>query len=310
MLSRVADSLYWMSRYFERADHCARVLEANYNLMLNPSKLSTEERWTRIMASLGLAESGGIDPQVAMIKLTSDADHESSIVSCIAVARENAGQVREQISSEMWERLNRLYHQMPEANTRLETDTDPLRLVAAIREGSYQFHGVTDATMNHGEGWQFIQLGKYMERSCALAILLDAYFLAPGEADDLDWVGLLASCAAFESYCKVYTADLKPESMAEFLLLNPEFPYSVRYAVERMSAAIAAISETSFTEATSRIERIAGRLRASLAYIQIAEVISGGLQRYLKSVIEQCNSLHAAVHEAYIDYPIQSALGA
>ena len=311
MLSRVADSLYWMSRYFERADHCARVLEANFNLMLNPSKVSTEERWQRIMASLGIPETAaGIDPQMAMIKLTSDPDNESSIVSCISESRENAGQVREQISSEMWERLNRLYHDVTKANTRLEADADPLRLVAAVREGSYQFQGVTAATMNHGEGWHFIQLGKYMERSCALPLLLDAYFSTAGQADDLDWVGLLASCAAFESYCKVYTADLKPDSMAEFLLLNPEFPYSVRYAVDRMNAALAAISETSLTKATSRIERIAGRLRAFLAYAQITDIMSGGLRRYLDSVIEQCKGLHAAVHEVYIDYPIQSALEA
>ena len=311
MLSRVADSLYWMSRYFERADHCARVLEANYNLMLNPSKVSTEERWHRIMASLGIAETGnGIDPQMAMTKLTSDPADESSIVSCISVSRENAGQVREQISSEMWECLNRLYHHVTQANSRLETDSDPLRLVAAVREGAYQFHGVTAATMNHGEGWHFIQLGKYMERSCALPVLLDAYFSTAGQADDLDWVGLLASCTAFESYCKVYTADLKPDSMAEFLLLNREFPYSVRYAVERIGGAIAAISETSFTRAAGRIERIAGRLRASLAYAQITEIMTGGLHRYLDSVIEQCKSLHAAVHEVYIDYPIQSALEA
>jgi uncharacterized alpha-E superfamily protein len=310
MLSRVADSLYWMSRYFERADHCARVLEANYNLMLNPSKVSTEERWQRIMASLGIAPTeGGIDPQTAMIKLTSDPDDESSIVSCIAESRENAGQVREQISSEMWERLNRLYHYVTQAS-RLETDSDPLRLVAAVREGSYQFRGVTAATMSHGEGWQFIQLGKYMERSCALPVLLDAYFSTAGQADDLDWVGLLASCAAFESYCKVYTADLKPESMAEFLLLNPEFPYSVRYAVERMNEAIAAVSKRAFLHETGPIDRLAGRLRAYLAYAQITDIMSGGLHRYLDQVIEQCKSLHAAVHATYIDYPIQSALEA
>ena len=311
MLSRVADSLYWMSRYFERAEHCARVLEANYNLMLNPSKLSTEERWQRIMASLGIAATAsGIDPQSAMISLTSDPDGEASIASCVAKSRENAGQVREQISSEMWECLNRLYHQVTQASAGLETDSDPMGLVAAVREGSYQFHGMTDATMNHGEGWQFIQLGKYMERSCALPVLLDAYFSGAGEADVLDWVALLASCAAFESYCKVYTADLRPDSMAEFLLLNPEFPYSVRYAVERMDAAIAAISQTSRTNATGRIERIAGRLRASLAYVQIADIKIGGLHRYLHSVIEQCSSLHSAVQAVYIDYPIQSALEA
>ena len=311
MLSRVADSLYWMSRYFERADHCARVLEANYNLMLNPSKFSTEERWHRIMSSLGIPVAAeGIDPQLAMLKLTSDPNDESSITSCITESRENAGQVREEISSEMWEHLNRLYHQVTQGTVRLETDSDPLRLVAAVREGAYQFHGVTDATMNHGEGWQFIQLGKFMERSCALPVLLDAYFSAAGKADDLDWIGLLASCAAFESYCKVYTADLKPDSMAEFLLLNPEFPYSIRYSVERMSAAIAAISQTSFTRATDRIERIAGRLRASVAYVQIAEIMSGGLHRYLENIIQQCNNLHASVHVVYIDYPIQSALEA
>ncbi len=311
MLSRVADSLYWMSRYFERANHCARVLEANHNLMLNPSKLPTEERWQRIMTSLGIAPAaGGIDPQSAMVNLTSDAGFESSIAFCIAASRENAGQVREQISSEMWEGLNSLYHKVTKASANLEADTDPMRLVAAVREGSYQFHGITGATMNHGEGWQFIQLGKYMERSCALPVLLDAYFSRAGEADTLDWVGLLASCAAFESYCKVYTAELKPDSMAEFLLLNPEFPYSVRYAVERMGAAIAAISKTSFTKASGRIERIAGRLRANLAYAQIAEIMMGGVHRYLDDVIEQCNSLHAAVHMVYIDYPIQSALEA
>ena len=311
MLSRVADSLYWMSRYFERADHCARVLEANYNLMLNPSKLSAEERWHRIMASLGIPDTAdGIDPQMAMIKLTSDPGDESSIVSCISACRENAGQVRGQISSEMWECLNRLYHHVTQPNSRPEMDAHPLRLVAAVREGSYQFQGVTAATMSHGEGWHFIQLGKYMERSCALPVLLDAYFSTAGQADDLDWVGLLASCTAFESYCKVYTADLKPDSVAEFLLLNPEFPYSVRYAAERIGAAIAAISERSLTRAAGRIERISGRLRASLSYAQISEIMTGGLHRYLVSVVEQCKSLHAAVHEVYVDYPIQSALEA
>ena len=279
--------------------------------MLDPSKLPTEERWHRIMAFLGIeATASGIDPHSAMIKLTSDVDDESSIASCIAESRENAGQVREQISSEMWERLNRLYHQVTQASAKLEWDSDPMRLVAAVREGSDQFHGMTDATINHGEGWQFIQLGQYMERSCALPVLLDAYFSRAGEANALDWVGLLASCAAFESYCKVYTAELKPDWMTEFLLLNPEFPYSVRYAVEPMGAAIAAISQTSFTKATGRIERIAGRLRASLAYVQIGDIRIGGVHRFLKDVIEQCNSLPAAVHVVYIDYPIESGLEA
>ncbi len=310
MLSRVADSLYWMSRYFERADHCARVLEANYNLMLNPSKLSTEQRLHRITASLGLgADAAGTDPQSSMVKLTCDSNNRSSIISCVTTARENASQVREQISSEMWERLNQLYHEVTQECVRADADSEPLRIVAAVRDGSYKFYGVTAATMNHGEGWQFIQLGKYMERACALSVLLDPHFAAAAAADDLDWVGLLSSCSAFEAYCKVYTADLKPTRVAEFLLLNPEFPYTVRFSAERMHLALEAIKASSARQ-TPQIERIIGKLRSSLAYAQIDDIMPRGLHSFLNSVIEQCHNLHAAVYEVFISYPVEVALEA
>ena len=310
MLSRVADSLYWMSRYFERADHCARVLEANYNLMLNPSKVSAEQRWHRIMASLGLAaDAVGEDPQSSMVKLTCDATNRSSIVSCVTTARENASQVREQISSEMWERLNQLYHEVTQECARADADSEPLRIVSAVRDGSYKFYGVTAATMNHGEGWQFIQLGKYMERASALSVLLDPNFAASANADDLDWVGLLSSCSAFEAYCKVYTADLKPSRVAEFLLLNPEFPYTVRFSADRMHLALEAIKASSARK-TAEIERIIGKLRSSLAYAQIDDVMSRGLHRFLNSIIEQCHALHRALYEVFISYPVEAALEA
>ncbi len=310
MLSRVADSLYWMSRYFERADHCARVIEANYNLLLNPSKLSTEQRWHRVTASIGLRDDPEIVPQDAMIRLTADPKTPSSIVSCISGARENASQVREQISSEMWERLNRLYHEVLEASYRAHTDFEPLRVVNSVRTGSYAFNGVTDATMNHGEGWYFIQMGKYIERACALSVLLDAHFSQSDAADDLEWAGLLSSCGAFEAYCRVYTADLKPDRVAEFLMLNPEFPYSVRYSVEKMQHALNAIAEISPGRHTGGLERIVGKLRASLAYVQIQDIMAGGFRTYLNGVIEQCLNFHAALHDVYIRYPIETALEA
>jgi len=311
MLSRVADSLYWMSRYFERADHSARVLDANYNLMLNPSKVSTEQRWQRITATLGLgAEAAEIDPLTAMIKLISDSQNRSSIVSCIATARENASQVREQISSEMWERLNQLYHEVTQSKPSMQFQAEPQRFITVIREGSYNFHGVTHATMNHGEAWQFIRLGRYMERAGALPVLLDAVFCASSGADDLDWVGLLASCSAFEAYCKVYTADLKPERVAEFLLLNPEFPYTVRFSAEQMQEALEAIARASSTRKGAQIEKIIGRLRSSLAYAQIDDIMSKDFQRFLRSITEQCQSLHTAMHDVYIEYPMESAFEA
>jgi uncharacterized alpha-E superfamily protein len=308
MLSRVADSLYWMSRYFERADHCARVLEANYNLLLNPSKPSREQRLNRITLSLGLQpDHGATDPQAAMLRLIAQPGNRFTIVSCITSARENASQVREQISSEMWERLNQLYHGVTAAHNSSEADGDPLRLLMSFHEGSYQFYGVTDMTMSHGEGWYFIQLGKYMERACGLSVLLDAHFSALSGADDLDWAGLLASCSAFEAYRKVYTADLTADRVAEFLLLNPEFPYTVRYSTEGMHSALNAIAELTSTRKAARIERVIGRLRSSLAYVQIDEVMARNFHSYLQSVLEQCHELHAAVHEIYTHYPIESA---
>jgi uncharacterized alpha-E superfamily protein len=309
MLSRVADSLYWMSRYFERADHCARVLDANYNLMLNPSKRSTERRWQRIVTSLGFAGPGaGGDPQGDIVRLLSDGGDRGSLLACIASARDNASQIREQISSEMWERLNQLYHEVSRMQFARDPDLHPLRLVTAVREGWYKFQGVSHATVSHDEGWHFIQLGKYMERTCTISMLVDAYFGELMETDDLDWVALLSSCLAFEGYCKVYTADLQPESVAEFLLLNAEFPYAVRYAVDSMQAALQGIAEASPARKANRIDRIVGQLRASLAYAQIEELMSRNLHAFLASVIDSCREIHSAIHQLYIDYPIASTL--
>jgi uncharacterized alpha-E superfamily protein len=309
MLSRVADSLYWMSRYLERADHCARVLEANYNLLLNPSKPGREQRWQRITASLGLPpELSSIDSQTNVIRLIGEPRVAASIVSCITVARENASQVREQISSDMWERLNQLYHEMTQSSMQLgaDSDSEPLRLIYLFREGTYRFQGVTDSTINHGEGWHFIQLGKYLERACGLSTLLDAYFATAAGADDLDWAGLLTSCSAFEAYCKVYTADLKPSAVAEFLLLNPDFPFTVRYSAEQMNNALRALGNIATARKTAAIERMVGKLQASLAYTQIDEIMRRDLHPFFVDVIEQCHKLHAAVHEMYFEYPIES----
>jgi uncharacterized alpha-E superfamily protein len=185
-------------------------------------------------------------------------------------------------------------------------DAGAMRVVTAVREGSYRFHGVTAATMNHDEAWHFIQLGKYIERACNLCVLLDAYFVVDKHADDLDWVGLLSSCAAFEAYCKACTAELKPDRIANFLLLKPEFPYSVRYSLDRMHEALTAISTLSLSRRTDQIERLIGRLRSMVAYVQVSDVIRN-LHKYLGEIIEQCRDLHAAVHEVYIDYPIEVA---
>src|ERR1700680_78939 len=289
MLSRVADTLYWMSRYFERADNASRVLKATYSLILNPAKFSTEERWFRAVSSLapGAASNNG-DPLRALFSLVGDSEGMFSIVKCISGARENARQVREEISSEMWEHLNRLFHDVTGFELQSDDDAGAMRVVTLVREGSYRFKGITAATMNHDEAWHFIQLGKYIERACNLCVLLDAYFVIGKHADDLDWVGLLSSCAAFEAYCKACTAELRPERIANFLLLKPEFPYSVRYSLDRMHDALTAIRDLSLSRRTEKIERLIGRLRSMVAYVQVAEIIAG-LHDYLVAHIDECH---------------------
>src|ERR1700731_710532 len=195
MLSRVADSLYWMSRYFERADNASRVLKATYGLILNPAKFSTEERWFHAVSSLAPgAASNNVDPQRALFLLVADPEGSFSIVKCISGARENARQVREEISSEMWEHLNSLFHDVTGFELQPDDDAGAMRVVTLVREGSCRCNGVVGATLNREEAWHFNQLGKSIERACNLYIMLDDNSVVGKLHDDLDCLGLLSSC--------------------------------------------------------------------------------------------------------------------
>lgn len=315
MLSRVADNLYWTSRYLERADHTAALLDEHLNLMLDSAAVSVAQRWTRVIASLGMPAVSA-DATSVPHALTFDANSRSSIVSCIGAARENARQVREQASSEMWEQINRLYHAVRDSAAQVLWRADPHAFFNQVREGAYLFQGVTDSTMNHDQGWRFIQLGRYLERASALTVLLDVHFRAfravdPSQelAEHLEWIGLLKCCSAFEAYCKVYTADVKPDRVAEFLVLNEVFPHSLRFCVERISSAVGALPEGS-RKAMARLGRLTGRLRAALSFSNIDEIMAAGLHTWLDSVLRQCHLIQVAIREAYIDYPIEIAIGA
>jgi uncharacterized alpha-E superfamily protein len=176
MLSRVADSLYWMSRYLERAENTVRQLDVTMSLMLDTGGTSAETRWQRMMAALGKpvgmewngdlshgAQAGLRQPQPA------------SVTFCVNGARENARQVREEISTEQWQRLNRLYHQMHSPHAQAQFRSSINDALASVVDGIHLFKGVSDTTMIHGQGWQFIRLGRYLERAYATATLLEVY---------------------------------------------------------------------------------------------------------------------------------------
>jgi len=316
MLSRVADSLYWMSRYLERAKHTARLVDVELQLWLDQSPEAGAGRWRFLLEALRIPTGpGAVDSAGLLNSLVFSRTNASSIVSCIAAARENLRHVREQCSTGMWEHINRLYLEVMEARPEEGWVLKSHRFFHAVLEGEQLFQGITDGTMSHGEGWQFIQLGRYVERTDTLAALLETQFKRVAHPVDqavesveyLEWVGLLRACEAFEAYCKAYTAEIRPLRVAEFLLLNPEFPHSVRFSVDRINAALHIIGD--LTERREKLPtRIAGRLRAQLSFSQIEEVMAEGPHVYLENVRNECAQLHAAIHQMYFDYSIEAEM--
>lgn len=315
MLSRVADSLFWMSRYLERAEHIARVVNVNLNLTLDRAPADAARHWGRLLTSLPdpppWAPRTPID---ASERTTVDLANRESIAACVGAARENARQVREEISTEMWEEINRLYltvrRPAPEAGWTAGTH----EFLTSTIGGVHQFQGVTDATMTHGEGWHFMELGRFLERAGSTAALLEVQYRecewsadqAPGVSEFVEWVGLLKSCCAFEAYCRQYTADVRPRRIAEFLVLHSDFPRSVHHAAGRIQQSLRALSHTT-GRANGRADRLAGRLCSSLDYGQMDEIIAD-LPGFLRDIARQTSQINAAVLQQYVAYPIEQAL--
>jgi uncharacterized alpha-E superfamily protein len=316
MLSRVADNLYWMSRYLERAEHTARLIDVDLQMRLDQSPESGLGQWLRVADALQVSALLTVNKEASALtrRLAFDRNNPSSIVSCITAARENLRQVREQCSSEMWEQLNRLYLQINSSPPAESWIMQSSLFFRSVQEGAHLFHGLTDSTMSHGEGWQYIRLGRYVERTELTAALIGAYFRhtsnppdQAAESDEhLEWVGLLKSCTAFEAYCKAYTAEVRPLRVLEFLLLNPDFPHSVRFSVDRVHAALHTIGELTERKAEQPL-RLAGRLKSTLSYSQIDEIMAESASDYVDGVRRQCTQAHAAIHQIYFDYPVETA---
>src|SRR4030095_3316915 len=301
-----------MTRYLERAEHTARLLDVELQLWLDQSPEVGAGRWRFLVDALQVrGMQGRLDPLQLAETLVFSRENISSIVSCVSAARENLRHVREQCSSEMWEQLNKLHIQVIERRPEKGWILNSHEFFRSVQEGAHLFQGITDGTMSHGEGWQFIQLGRYVERTDTLASLMDTHFKRTAHPTDqpvdsaqhLGWVGLLGGGAAFEAYCKAQTAEIRPLRVAEFLILNPELPHSVRFSVDRMNAALHIIGD--LTERREKIpSRIAGRLRAKLSFSQIEEIMSSGVAAYLEGIRSECVEIHSAIHQIYFDYSI------
>ena len=328
MLSRVADSLYWTSRYLERAEHTARLIDINMGLMLDRSRLSAERRWQRVLTAVGSAQGLGWDGDGTSVEparwtgvtslvhtLCFDTTKHASITACIFAARENARQIRDEISTEQWQRLNGLFHEISRLKTAAPSERNLAEFLPTIIDGVHLFQGVTDTTLSHGEGWQVLRVGRYLERAWSITSLLDLYEREIFRGEDtsdageyLEWIGLLRICTAFEAFCRVHTAELTHERILEFLLLDAEFPHSVRYAVDALHNALEAIQQQTRTQHGGELMRVAGKLKAMLGYGRIGEILAQDPVRYLRGILDQCREIHDQIYAVYIQYSVETAL--
>ena len=318
MLSRVADSLYWMSRYLERAENTARQLDVTMSLMLDSGGASAESRWKHLVAALGdpagMLWNGNLNELARA--LVFDPLNDASIIYCVNAARENARQVREEISSEQWQRLNRLYHQIHTPAALAQFSSSPSDMLASVLDGIHLFEGVGSSTMIHGQGWQFIRLGRHLERAYATATLLEVSTPDLASAHErtstgyqyLDLVGLLRSCTSFEAFCQVYSADIAPDRILEFLLLNRDFPHAIRYSVDNIRYAIDSIQRHGGRRTPEDMAAGIGRLHAMLEYTSMGEILTSDPAAFLHAIRQQCQRIHEHIYRNYIHYSIQSAL--
>jgi uncharacterized alpha-E superfamily protein len=310
MLSHVADSLYWMSRYIERAENVARFIDVNLQLSLDLPR-GASEQWAPLVNTTGdnvpFAERHGVATRERVIEfLTFDRDNPNSIVSCLRAARENARSIREVISSEMWMQVNKFYLMVNAAAARRDALAEPYDFFNEIKLASHLFEGLNSATMSHGEGWHFCRLGRLLERADKTSRILDVkyFLLLPSvadvgtPADDIQWAAVLRSASAFEMYRKRYRL-MVPHRIVEFLLLDREFPRAVHYCLIKADESLRAISGSSVGTFGNPAERHLGQLRADVAYAEVREVIKKGLHEFVDALQTRINRVGESVFSTF-----------
>jgi len=310
MLSRVADAIYWLNRYVERAENIARFIDVNLKLFLD-SPSGIEQQWDPLVMTTGdlvlfQERYGKATPENVIQFLTFDSGYSNSIVSCLRAARENARSIREVISSEMWEQVNSFYFMVQNASQNLG-GFEPEVFFAEVKMASHLFAGVTDATMTHNEGWNFGKIGRFLERADKTARILDVkYFLllpsvkdVGSTLDELQWMALLRSASAYEMYRKRGQHRITPADIADFLILDREFPRSIRFCVMEAERSLHEITTTPSGTWTNPAERSLGRLRSELDYLTIEEIIQNGLHEYLSHLLQEIYGVGNKIFETF-----------
>jgi len=316
MLSRVANSLYWMSRYIERAENTARLVETSLQLLLDIRNLDEQhvaKQWLPIVQAAGDEESfSKLHPKATGAAVTEflvfQAENPNSIVQCISEARENARMVRDQITIELWEELNRLYLFVKSPEARQVWKQSPSDFFSEIKAASMHLTGIAYATLLQNEGWWFIQAGRFLERADKTSRILDVRHQSlppkglPGaisQTEALEWSAILRACSAWDAYKSLSGADVHPVPVAKFLVLSEDFPRSIRFCAAQLNTALRKISGVPEGRFVNDAERHAGRLLAELQFSTVEEIFERGLHGYLDDLQIKFNRIGGALFDAY-----------
>jgi len=317
MLSRVAESISWMARYIERAENVARIMDANYHVILDlPAGVG--EQWEPLVATTGDDDLfkkyyDQFNQDTVIRFLAFDERNPNSILSCLKMARENARSVREWISSEMWLQVNTFYLMVKEASRREGGIDMPHEFFVDIMLASHLFAGLAENTMNHDEGWEFARLGRMLERADKTARIIDVkyFILLPSvdyvgtPYDHILWSSILRSASAFEMYRKRY-GQIAPDQIIEFLLLDAEFPRAIHHCLIMAEQSLRNISGTTRGRFTNRAEKALGRLLSDLDYTQVEEIKAIGLHEFIDDLQTRLNRVSEVVHETFFAPPAAS----
>lgn len=309
LLSRVADSLYWIGRYIERTDNVARFVGVNLQMMLDLPAENTGQ-WQALVQTSGdnqvfRERYGAATPENVVRFLVFDRENPNSIAMCVNVARENARSVRDTISSEMWEQVNRMYLLINASPNAISADALP-EFFHRVRIECHLFQGLTDATMSHNEAWNFLRLGRKLERADKTSRILDVkyYMLLPSLSDvgtpydDVQWSAVLKSVSGFEMYRKRY-GRISPDRIVEFLLLDREFPRAIHYCVDCADECLHAITGNPAGRFSCASEQKLGLLRSELNYSQVKSILASGLHEFLDGLQVKMNRIDTAVLEEF-----------
>src|SRR5690606_19284396 len=314
MLSRVADAIYWASRYVERAENVARFVNVNLDLMLEAPS-SQRPSWEPLVQTTGdqdwfYEHYTKPTPEPVTHLLSFDRRYPNSVVCTVSMARENARTVREVISRERWQELNDLFLMVKEASRNPGPVEEMADYFERVKMAGIHYAGVTDATLSHGEAWHFSRLGRLLERADKTSRILDVkYFvLLPslqevGSAvDQVGWTALLNSASALQMYRQTEHV-IGPQEVARFLLLNEEFPRSIRYCARHAQRSLHALTGTPIGTYRTEAERMLGQLVANLDYADINQVMEFGLHEYLDQLQTTLNAVSESAQARFFVHP-------